>query len=64
MKQPAIQDVALDVHQATLVVSMYRERSLQAWVERVLRERVELEERAFTQARRQLGAKTRRLTSR
>lgn len=49
---------------AAFLARLHRERNLQAWVERVVRERVELEERAFTQARRDLGSKPRRLTSR
>jgi len=48
---------------AAFLARLHRERSLQAWVERVVRERVELEERAFTEARRDLGSKARRLTS-
>ena len=48
---------------AAFLARLHRERSLQAWIERVVRERVELEERAFTQARRDLGSKVRRLTS-
>jgi hypothetical protein len=43
---------------AAFLARLHRERNLQAWVERVIRERVELEERAFTQARRELGSKT------
>ena len=43
---------------AAFLARLHRERNLQAWVERVVRERVELEERAFTQARRDLGSKT------
>jgi hypothetical protein len=49
---------------AAFLARLHRERNLQTWIERVVRERVELEERAFTQARRELGAKTGRLTSR
>jgi hypothetical protein len=49
---------------AAFLARLHRERDLQTWLERVIRERVELEERAFTQARRELGAKPRRLTSR
>ena len=33
---------------AAFLAHFHRERNLQAWVERVVRERVELEERAFT----------------
>lgn len=43
---------------AAFLARLHRERDLQAWVERVVRERVELEERAFTQARRDLASKT------
>ena len=42
---------------AAFLARLHRERNLQSWVERVIRERVELEERAFTQARRELGSK-------
>jgi uncharacterized DUF497 family protein len=49
---------------AAFLARLHRERDLQTWIERVIRERVELEERAFTQARRDLAAKPRRLTSR
>ena len=43
---------------AAFLARLHRERNLQAWAERVIRERVELEERAFTQARRELGSKS------
>jgi len=43
---------------AAFLARLHHERNLQAWVERVIRERVELEERAFTQARRELASKT------
>lgn len=49
---------------AAFLARLHRERNLQTWIEKVIRERVELEERAFTQARRELGSKSRRLTSR
>jgi hypothetical protein len=49
---------------AAFLARLHRERDLQTWLEKVIRERVELEERAFTQARRELRAKPRRLTSR
>src|SRR5215213_7082599 len=49
---------------AAFLARLHRERDLQTWIERVIRERVELEERAFTQARRELRAKPRRPTSR
>jgi hypothetical protein len=42
---------------AAFLARLHRERNLQSWIERVVRERVELEERAFTQARRELGPK-------
>jgi hypothetical protein len=42
---------------AAFLAQLHRERNLQSWVERVVRERVELEERAFTEARRELAAK-------
>jgi hypothetical protein len=43
---------------AAFLARLHRERNLQSWIERVVRERVELEERAFTQARRELGSKS------
>jgi hypothetical protein len=49
---------------AAFLARLHRERNLQTWIERVIRERVELEERAFTQARRELGSRSRRLPSR
>jgi hypothetical protein len=42
---------------AAFLARLHRERNLQAWIERVVRERVELEEQAFTQARRELSSK-------
>lgn len=42
---------------AAFLAQLHREKNLQSWVERVVRERVELEERAFTQARRDLSSK-------
>jgi hypothetical protein len=42
---------------ASFLAQLHRERDLQAWVEKVIRERVELEERAFSQARRELSPK-------
>jgi hypothetical protein len=63
-KQAAIGLPGSLAQRAAFLARLHRERNLQAWVERVIRERVELEERAFTQARRELGSKTRRLTSR
>jgi len=35
---------------------LHREPNANAWLERIVRERVEIEERAFGEARRQLGA--------
>jgi hypothetical protein len=43
---------------AAFLARLHHERNLQTWIERVIRDRVELEERAFTQARRELGSKT------
>jgi hypothetical protein len=43
---------------AAFLARLHHERNLETWVERVIRDRVELEERAFTQARRELGSKT------
>lgn len=63
-KQAAIGLPGNLAQRAAFLACLHRERDLQTWVEKVIRERVELEERAFTQARRQLGARTRRLTSR
>ena len=63
-KQAAIGLPGSLAQRAAFLARLHRERNLQSWVERVIRERVELEERAFTQARRELGSKTRRLTSR
>lgn len=42
---------------AAFLAHLHRETNLEAWIERVVRERVELEERAFTEARRELAAK-------
>ena len=44
-------------NRAAFLARLHHERNLQSWVERVIRERVELEERAFTQARRDLASK-------
>lgn len=63
-KQAAIGLPGSLAQRAAFLARLHRERNLQAWVERVIRERVELEERAFTQARRELGSKPRRLPSR
>jgi hypothetical protein len=63
-KQAAIGLPGSLAQRAAFLARLHRERNLQSWVERVIRERVELEERAFTQARRELGVKPRRLTSR
>jgi hypothetical protein len=56
-KQAAIGLPASLAQRAAFLARLHRERNLQSWVERVVRERVELEERAFTQARRELGSK-------
>jgi hypothetical protein len=58
-KQAAIGLPASLAQRASFLARLHRERDLQAWIERVIRERVELEERAFTQARRELGSKSR-----
>jgi hypothetical protein len=42
---------------AAFLARLHRERNVDAWLERIVRERVELEEHAFGEARRQLGAK-------
>jgi hypothetical protein len=63
-KQAAIGLPGSLAQRAAFLARLHRERNLQTWIERVIRERVELEERAFTQARRELRAKPRRLTSR
>jgi hypothetical protein len=63
-KQAAIGLPGSLAQRAAFLARLHRERNLQTWIERVVRERVELEERAFTQARRELGPKTGRLTSR
>lgn len=56
-KHAAIGLPASLAQRAAFLARLHRERDLQSWVERVVRERVELEERAFTQARRELGPK-------
>src|SRR5436309_1206346 len=61
-KQAAVGLPGSLAQRAAFLARLHRERNLQSWVERVVRERVELEERAFTQARRELGSKARRLT--
>lgn len=43
---------------AAFLARLHHERNLETWIERVIRDRVELEERPFTQARRELGSKT------
>lgn len=57
-KEAAIGLPANLAQRAAFLARLHRERNLQTWVERVIRERVELEERAFTQARRELASKT------
>jgi hypothetical protein len=42
---------------AAFLARLHREQNLDAWLERIVRERVELEERAFGDARRQMGSK-------
>ena len=56
-RRPTIGLPASLAQRAAFLAHLHRERNLQAWIERVVRERVELEERAFTQARRELGSK-------
>ena len=56
-KQAAIGFPASLAQRASFLARLHRERNLQAWVERVIRERVELEEHAFTRARRELASK-------
>lgn len=40
---------------AAFLARLHRERNVDAWLERIVRERVELEERAFGEARRKLA---------
>jgi len=42
---------------AAFLARLHREQNLDAWLERIVRERVELEERAFSDARRQMSPK-------
>ena len=63
-KQAAIGLPGSLAERAAFLARLHRERNLQTWIEKVIRERGELEERAFMQARRELGSKSRRLTSR
>jgi hypothetical protein len=42
---------------AAFLARLHREKGVDAWLERIIRERVELEERAFGKARRELGAR-------
>jgi hypothetical protein len=56
-KSPTIGLPTSLAQRAAFLARLHRERNLQTWIERVVRERVELEERAFTQARRELSAK-------
>jgi hypothetical protein len=42
---------------AAFLARLHREQNLDTWLERIVRERVELEERAFNDARRRMGAK-------
>jgi len=57
-KPTAIGLSATLAHRAAFLARLHRERNLESWVQRVVRERVELEEKAFTQARRDLTSKT------
>lgn len=57
-KQTAIGLPSGLAQRAAFLARLHREQDLQSWVERVVRERVELEERAFTQARRELASKS------
>jgi hypothetical protein len=41
---------------ATFLAKLHRERRVDEWVERVLRERVEIEESAFTAAKKTLAS--------
>jgi hypothetical protein len=56
-KQTSVDLSASLAQRAAFLARLHRERNLQSWVERVIRERVELEERAFMQARRELSTK-------
>jgi hypothetical protein len=42
---------------AAFLARLHREQNLDAWLERIVRERVELEERAFSDARRRMSPK-------
>jgi hypothetical protein len=52
---------AILARRAAFLARLHREQNLDAWLERIVRERVELEERAFGEARRQMGAETERI---
>jgi hypothetical protein len=54
-RQAAIGLPANLAQRAAFLARLHRERSLQSWVERIVTERVELEEQAFSQARRELA---------
>jgi hypothetical protein len=41
---------------ASFLARLHREAGIDKWVERVIRDRVELEERAFTEAKRKLAS--------
>lgn len=43
---------------AVFLAKLHRERSLESWLARIIKERVELEERAFAQAKRALSARS------
>ena len=41
---------------AVFLANLHREKNVQSWLARIIKERVEIEERAFTQAKRALSA--------
>ena len=41
---------------ATFLAKLHRERGVDKWIERIVRERVEIEELAFTEAKRELAS--------
>lgn len=43
---------------AVFLAKLHRERNVQTWIARIIKERVELEEHAFTQAKRALSARS------
>ena len=42
---------------AVFLAKLHREKNVESWLARIVKERVELEERAFTQAKRALSAR-------